>query len=303
MPPLVLLAVAMLAPDAGPQQTQPPVVAPEKAAPDAAAAGPVPEAATLPRTIADPGPTDGLAPPAEVVVTARPRGDPLSKVNERSFAATQAVDRAITGPAALAYKRVVPDPVRSGLRNFLNNFHEPDIALNYLLQLKPGKAAETLGRFALNTTIGVAGLFDIARRKPFRLAPRPNGFGDTLGYYGVRPGAYLFLPLVGPTTVRDFIGGSVDRVLTASFIRGPFGGRAYLLATGAVRLLDRRAETDGQLRAVRDSADPYQSRRALYLHKRQAEIDRLHARHPAVPASDLPTGDGVDAAPPVPTPS
>ena len=237
-------------------------------------------------------------PQDDVVVTARPRGDPLRAVNRQSFAATQAVDEAITGPAALAYKRIVPDPVRSGLRNFMNNLHEPNVAINYLIQLKPGKAAETVGRFALNSTIGVAGLFDVAKRKPFRLPRRPNGFADTLGFYGIRPGPFFFVPLVGPTTARDFLGGTVDRLLGLSFLRGAFAGRAYVLSTAVVRILDRRAESDDRARTVRASADPYETRRAIYMHKREDEIARLHGRR-AAPSASPP---GAPGAPPTPAP-
>lgn len=321
----VLLALAMLATSASadgrPQLAQPHSqvsdVAGEEASPAAAiTAAAIPAAATPgvpvagageaavqtgtpPRAQAAVTPAPDPAPSADVVVTGRPRGDPLRKVNEQSFAATQAVDEAITGPAALAYKRLLPDPVRSGLRNFLNNLHEPTVALNYLLQLKPGKAAETVGRFTLNTTIGLGGLLDIAKRKPFKLPRRPNGFADTLGFYGVRPGAYVFLPLIGPTTVRDLVGGAVDRLLIASAIRGPFGGRAYLLTSGAVRVLDRRAETDDRARAVRASDDPYRARRALYMHKRQAEIEQLHGRHtdPSTSSPELPASVPVPVEP------
>ncbi|MDI1295677.1 MAG: VacJ family lipoprotein, partial [bacterium] len=145
----------------------------------------------------------------DIVVTAssgKGVSDPLAGVNAASFDAAQAVDAAIVGPVALAYKTKVPEPVRNGLRNFLYNLREPSIFVNYLLQLKPGKAAETVGRFAVNSTIGVAGLFDFAKRRPFHLPRRPNGFADTFGYYGIRTGPYLFLPLFGPTTVRDLIG-------------------------------------------------------------------------------------------------
>lgn len=293
--------------DAAPSTAATPALdaAPSTAAAPALQVSPPPETGGSPQASTAPqGQPDAAtaAPPVQgdVVVTARRGGDPLRAVNERTFAATQAVDEAITGPAALAYKRVVPNPVRSGLRNFFNNLHEPNVAVNYLLQLKPGKAAETLGRFALNTTLGVAGLFDVAKRRPFRLPRRPNGFADTLGYYGVRPGAYFFLPLIGPTTLRDFIGGGVDRLLSVSYLNGPFGGRAYVLSTAAVRILDRRAESDDRVRTVRESADPYETRRTLYMRKREAEIERLHGRRPVAPdpvAPPAPTGAPPTAAP------
>ncbi|MFX6258432.1 MlaA family lipoprotein, partial [Acinetobacter baumannii] len=88
-----------------------------------------------------------------------------------------------------------PVPVRSGIRNFLYNLREPIVFVNFLLQHKAGKAAETLGRFVVNSTVGVGGLFDMAKRRPIHLPRRPNGFADTLGFYGVKPGPFLFLPL------------------------------------------------------------------------------------------------------------
>lgn len=97
-------------------------------------------------------------------------------------------------------------PIRSGLRNFRFNLHEPIVCVNFLFQHKVGKAGETLARFAINSTIGVAGVFDMAKRRTFRLPRRRNGFGDTMGFYGVKPGPYFFLPLIGPTTARDLLG-------------------------------------------------------------------------------------------------
>lgn len=109
-------------------------------------------------------------------------------MNAKTFAVTQDVDKAIIGPVAIAYRDALPAPIRNGLRNFLNNLHEPVVSLNFLLQLKPGKAVETIGRFAINSTVGVAGLIDVAKRHPFSLPRRRNGFADTFGYYGVGPG-------------------------------------------------------------------------------------------------------------------
>lgn len=217
----------------------------------------------------------------DVVVTARRHapGDPLQAVNAQSFAVTQAVDRALIGPAALAYQRHVPGPVRGGVHNFLNNLHEPDVFINYLLQLKPGKAMETLGRFAINSTAGAAGVFDVAKRHPFNLPRRPNGFGDTFGYYGVKPGPFFFLPVIGPATLRDLVGGAMDRLVLPLAVGRPFNRLAYTLPSGVLSGLDRRAEFDEQLNKLRDgSVDPYVARRDFYLRKRQAEIDHLHGR-------------------------
>ncbi len=218
----------------------------------------------------------------DIVVTARehnPPGDPLQTLNAKSFQATQAVDNAVVGPVALAYEHAMPEPIRNGLRNFLGNLHEPVVVLSFLLQLKPGKAAETVGRFAINSTIGGVGLVDVAKRRTFNLPRRANGIADTLGYYGVKPGAFLFLPLIGPTTVRDLIGNGIDRMVLPFSVGGPFKRIAFTIPVGVLSALDRRANFDEQLHKIRDdSSDPYVAARRFYLERRQTEIDGLRGR-------------------------
>ncbi|WP_017672294.1 VacJ family lipoprotein [Blastomonas sp. AAP53] len=232
-----------------------------------------------------------LAQDGAIVVTARPDsepGDPMLQLNAESFEMVQDVDEALVGPVAMAYKDAVPKPIRHGLRNFLRNLTEPIVALNFLLQLKPGKAAETVGRFAINTTIGIGGLFDIARRDPFKLPYRRNGFANTLGYYGVKPGAYLFLPLVGPTTVRDLVGGTVDGLLLPTVAGAPFNDPYFTLPAATLSALQGRIQIDEQLNALRTySNDPYVDARDFYLKRRQAEIDALRGRAPYLD-SELP---------------
>lgn len=249
-------------------------------------------------TPADPIVPSGDAPPAQappadragrndIVVTGlkEPAGDPLRAVNAESFAVTQKVDAAVIGPAARAYKEAVPSPVRAGIHNFLYNLREPIVFLNFLLQFKPGKAIETLGRFAINTTIGAAGLVDMAKRKPFRLPRRSNGFANTLGYYGVKNGPFLFLPVVGPTTVRDLLGGAIDRLVLPVAVGSPFNSVAYTAPAGVLGALDHRSEFDETLKDLHDnSPDPYAATRAFYLNRRQAEIDQLHGRAGGDPA-------------------
>lgn len=215
-----------------------------------------------------------------ILVTARHRSaaDPLAKVNAKSFAVTQTIDDNVTAPLARAYEHTMPSPVRAGLRNFLFNLHEPVVFVNFVLQHKVGKAAETFARFALDSTVGMAGLLDVAKRRPFNLPRRPNGFADTLGFYGVRPGAYLFLPLMGPTTVRDLAGGLLDRLLLPAVPGTPFRGATWTVPTGVLHTLNKRIEFDGELQQQRASADPYVARRDYYLSKRQAEIDALHGK-------------------------
>ncbi|WP_404710132.1 VacJ family lipoprotein [Sphingomonas sp. MMS24-J13] len=235
---------------------------------------------------AAPAPPPPAADDDIIVVEARPRSpaDPFVAANAQSFAVTQQVDKAFVGPVSIAYKTKIPEPIRNGIRNFLNNTREPVIFLNFLLQFKPGKAAETFGRFAINTTVGAAGLFDMAKRRPFKLPRRPNGFADTMGYYGVKPGPFLFLPLIGPTTVRDAIGGGLDRLVLPFAFGAPFTDFAYGASTGTLSGLEYRSSFDDQLRTIREeSRDPYRTRRELYLRKRQAEIDDLRGR-PSEPA-------------------
>lgn len=221
-------------------------------------------------------PNDGAQ--DDIVVTARSRDprDPLAAVNIQSFAATAAVDSAIGAPAALAYKHTIPTPVRSGIRNFFNNLHEPVVFFNFLLQHKIGKAGETLARFTINSTVGGAGLFDVAKRRPFKLPRRPNGFADTLGFYGVKPGPFFYVPLLGPTTARDLAGGFVDGIFVFLPLGPTFKSPAFKISTGIVRGLDHRAEIDDRIRTLRDSPEnDYDASRDFYLKRRQAEIDQL----------------------------
>ena len=220
----------------------------------------------------------------DVVVTGRSRvGDPLVQTNAEAFAAAQKVDEAVIGPVADAYKDGLPKPLRRGLRNVITNLREPVVFANYLLQLKPGKAFETAGRFAINSTVGLAGLFDVAKRKPFNLPRRRNGFANTLGFYGVKPGAFLYLPLIGATTVRDLVGLGVDQFGSPVNFVIPVTGPEFGVPTAVVNALNNRVENDAEMARVRASADPYTTAKQAYLAARQAEIDTLKGRKAAAP--------------------
>lgn len=228
-------------------------------------------------------PTEGEV--NEIVVsgsTEAPPGDPLVQLNAQSYEVTQAVDDAFVAPVAKGYEDVVPKPVRSGLRNFFRNLKSPIIFLNYMLQLKPGKAMETLGRFAINSTIGIAGLVDVAKDDPFNLPFRDNGFANTLGYYGVGTGPFFFLPLIGPTTLRDVVGGAIDGLVLPTAIGKPFNMPEYTITTGIIRSLDYRIQFDEELMRQRATEDPYTASREFYLQRRKAEIEALHGRKPIV---------------------
>jgi len=252
--------------------------------------------------LADAAPTDttasGTAPDDAaakgddaIIVTATPgvaRQDPFEGVNMVSYDTVQVADTALVKPVAMGYKAAVPSPVRSGLRNVLRNLNEPVIALNFLLQLKPGKAVKTVGRFAINSTLGAAGLFDVAKKPGFNLPYRVNGFGYTLGYYGVKPGPFLFLPLIGPTSVRDLVGRSLDLLVLPTAVGGPFRHPVYAIGAPVIRSLDDRVESEPRFqRYDNDPEGPYNAMRRDYLTTRQAEIDALRGKKakPAAPQS------------------
>jgi phospholipid-binding lipoprotein MlaA len=222
----------------------------------------------------------------DIVVTGEkgaPPGDPLEQLNAKSFEAVQSVDKAVVEPVAKAYNKGLPRPVRTGLRNFFSNLGEPVVFAAYLLQLKPGKAAETAGRFGVNSTLGFLGLFDVAKREPFHLPHRNNGLANTLGYYGVGPGPYMYLPVVGPTTLRDIVGDTVDKMILPLSVGKPFNKPAYVIPATLLNQLGERAAFDETIQDLRSQDDPYAAYRELYLKQRQAEIDALHGRAPAEP--------------------
>jgi len=209
--------------------------------------------------------------------TPRSTADPIEKVNEKSFALVQSADRAVVAPLTTAYQRTLPAPLRDGVHNVLYNLREPVVITNYVLQHHIGKAGQSLARLAINSTIGIGGLFDIARRKPFHWAYRPNGFANTLGFYGVKPGPYMYLPIVGSTTVRDLVGTVADRMFLSVVVGSPFTQQAYRIPVVVLGTLDDRVVKDERIRQLRNAAgNPYVATRDAYLAGRKADIADLH---------------------------
>lgn len=244
-----------------------------------------------------PPPVIRVAPPSSEVASATPPakdvsvapavpaharhapGDPLEKFNRSMFRIHQKLDRAVLRPAAMGYAHAVPKPVRSGIRHFFSNLGEPVIFANFMLQLKPKSAVRTVVRFLINSTVGVGGLIDVARTKAVELPHQPNSFGDTLGYYGVKPGPYLFLPLVGPSDFRDFVGEQADGLALPMAVGKPFDRLEYQVPKAVVTGLDQRAEADADLHALLDDAlDPYATLRSVYLQDRAGEIAALKGK-------------------------
>ncbi len=221
--------------------------------------------------------TDSADPDFEDVPKA---DDPFEGFNRISFGFSMAVDKALIRPAAIAYRTVVPKPGRDGARNFLQNVGEPMVALNDLLQLRPKRMFRTIGRFLLNTTLGIGGLFDVAKRKPFRIDHHNNSFGSTLGYYGVKPGPYIYIPILGPTTLRDQINRAPDPIRLPERVRGRDADLdTYNVTTTIVDGLGQRERSDDELKAMmEDAIDRYATFRENFLQNRQGEIAELRGK-------------------------
>lgn len=227
-------------------------------------------------------PAEGETPPeddsGEIVVEGEygpPAGDPAEKLNATSYRLTQAVDGAVIEPMAYAYRDGLPEPIRDGLGNVVRNLGEPSNALNFLLQGKVGKAFGSLGRLAINSTLGLGGLIDIAAKPGIGIPYRDNGFANTMGFYGVGPGAYLYLPVTGATSVRDMIGNTLDQALLPFLVGKPFNQPEYAVSYFVINGLDERIEVDAELASIRASEDPYAARRDTYLAMRAREIAAL----------------------------
>lgn len=197
--------------------------------------------------------------------------DPWEPLNRKLYGFFQAIDPVLFRPPAIFYKRATPRPVRTGLRNAFSNLREPVIFINDMAQFHFIDAGTTFGRLAVNSTVGLAGLFDPATN--LGLAYHANGFGTTLGRYGVPAGPYLFIPVAGPSDLRDVIGVGLDALSDPlTWIR--FTGRWEVNAGRVVITgLDQRANSDAQLKQINSMAtDPYATIRSLYLQNRKAEI-------------------------------
>ena len=137
--------------------------------------------------------------------------DSLEPFNRRMYAFNTQLDRKVLYPASQVYAAIVPKPIRIGIENFYNNFKEIPTMINSLLQFRPKKAANALGRFVVNSTLGLLGTNDVAKK--FGLKKNWETMGDTLGVYGVPTGSYLVLPLLGPSTLRDGLGSFADMAM------------------------------------------------------------------------------------------
>jgi phospholipid-binding lipoprotein MlaA len=209
-------------------------------------------------------------------------GDPLESWNRQVFAMNMNFDHVVLKPTAEAYVAVVPEPARDGVHNFLVNLDSPVTFANDLLQGEVELAGETLGRFGLNSTIGVGGLVDVAT--PAGIPGHSSDFGQTLGVWGVGPNPYLVLPLLGPSNPRDATGYVADTFMDPLNYVGIRTYTYWAIGRGAVNILDERSRNIETLDELdQSSVDKYASMRSLYRQYRAS-----HIRHGQSDVQDLP---------------
>lgn len=193
--------------------------------------------------------------------------DPWEKWNRKVHTFNNAVDRTIARPLARGYVKVVPRPVRLGVGNFFSNLGEPITALNSLLQGKPKQAGQSLGRFLLNSTLGIGGIFDPA--SDAKLPRKNEDFGQTLGVWGWKRSRYVELPLFGPRTIRDVFGLIGDAPLSP--IRQVENDKTRFFLQG-LQLVDVRAQLLS-IDSLREGAvDEYALFRDSWLQRRNYQI-------------------------------
>lgn len=281
--PPVAASAAQSAPPAN-EPVTPPATSPA----DSAAATPTPgtPAADLSPASSASG-TDGQALAATSNDVAQPR-DPWVKLNRGIFSFDTTLERHVLAPVSHGYVHVVPHVVRYHVTNALYNLGEPLTAVNDLLQLRIKSMGKTVFRFVVNTTFGIAGLFDVAKSEgvPIHI----SDFGQTLGRYGVKPGPYVMIPLLGPSDLRDGFGRIVDNFAdpVEFFIGGitsPEGISLFLLEG-----IDWRSRSDDTLKAVYSATDPYAFTRSAYTQSRAATVSEATGKQAALPDFDAAPG-------------
>jgi phospholipid-binding lipoprotein MlaA len=197
--------------------------------------------------------------------------DPWEPFNEKTFWFNRQLDRFLLKPAAKGYNAALPDPMRQAIANMFDNLDVTRRLVNNLLQLKFDGAGRELARFAINSTVGVAGLFDVAKHL-FDIAESDRDTGQTLGIYGIGHGPYLVVPFLHPFSIRDFVGFVFDEAMYPL---------SYFIPTGAVigmtatETISDRAATIDRFEGVEDTVvDLYGSVRNAYFQRRAADLKK-----------------------------
>jgi phospholipid-binding lipoprotein MlaA len=211
------------------------------------------------------------------------QNDPWEKTNRDIFDFDVRVDHAVARPVAKGYRAVVPEPVRDGVHNALTNLNSPVVLANDVLQGDGDKAASTFGRIVINSTVGIAGLIDVASK--IGIPGHENDFGITLGKNGIAEGSYLVLPFAGPKPPRDLLGTGVDIAFDPLTYATFHGSDTWMVVRFGIGILDARTSTLDAVDSIeRSSIDFYATTRNLYRQSRNAKINDGKTN----PTDDLP---------------
>jgi phospholipid-binding lipoprotein MlaA len=197
--------------------------------------------------------------------------DPFEPTNRAIFDFDVKLDHAVATPVAKFYRSAVPQLARTGIHNALENLHAPVVLANDVLQGESEKAGDTAGRFVINSTVGVAGLIDVATS--LGIPAHDNDFGITLGKGGAAEGSYLVLPFIGPRPPRDLVGSGVDIAFDPLTYMTWNNSSLYMVIRGGLGVLDSRAANIDSVESIeRSSIDFYATTRSLYRQNRNAQI-------------------------------
>ena len=198
-------------------------------------------------------------------VTDNGYSDPLEPFNRTVYEFNEFVDTYAARPLARGYQKITPEPVDRGITNFFNNLDEVPTAFNNLLQFKVKEAFSDIGRLLVNSTVGILGFRDVATG--MGLEKHEEDFGQTLGRWGIPPGPYLVLPIIGPRNIRDGVGFAVDWVTNPIYYR--VGDNKYGWTMWILRYVDRRSDLLRSQKVFESAAiDPYVFMRDSYMQRR-----------------------------------
>lgn len=208
------------------------------------------------------------APPSQ---SALDQNDPYEAQNRKVFEMNQKLDKYVALPVATFYVNTVPAPAREGVHNFLTNLDVPVTFANDVLQGAAERAADSLGQFVINSTLGIGGLVNVAQK--LGIPEHVSDFGETLAVYGVDAGPYLVLPVLGPSDPRDAVGYVVDIALDPSTWISWRSSTYFKLGRNVLAIIDERAENIEAINEIeRTSVDLYATERSLFRQHREAEI-------------------------------
>jgi len=217
--------------------------------------------------------------------------DPLQPMNRAFFHFNDKLYFWVVKPASKGYNKVVPRPARTCVGRFFANVKYPVHLVNNLLQGKLKAAGVETGRFLVNTTVGIGGLYDPAKR--WKIEPHPANFDQTLGFYGLGPGIYFDWPLFGPSSSRGTAGLAADGMLSPWFY---IGGAGVTYVVPAYRELNGASLTLGDYEAFKKaSLDPYVAMRSAYYESRAEAVKKSKARNDAGNAGSIPFAQSSQA--------